>query len=131
MKTLNVSTLIEKTEKCAYCGAEKKLTPEEEETTIFICQECNRENVAWDLRKGFFGDPEYKETPVLWLFVGIISAVLGLFLIPPVFGIFGMFCGYRCLSKGCYFAGGLVVLISLIFMIMSMILGTHYFRNLI
>jgi predicted RNA-binding Zn-ribbon protein involved in translation (DUF1610 family) len=129
METLNVNSTVDIIEKCVYCGSTVKLSREEVNNTTYFCPQCHRENVAWDLRKGFFGDPEYKETSVTWLFLGLISGILSLFFVPPIFGIVGMFCGYRCLSKGFYFAGGLVILFSMILMILGVTFGTYFFRS--
>ena len=76
MKTLIINNPDSKISKCPYCGTESKLSPEEFESKTFICPNCRRENVIWDLREDYYQDYEPEKKNTIWEVMGFVSAVL-------------------------------------------------------
>ena len=117
-KTLNKEEIVHSN--CVYCGTIVKLNEEETETKTFYCPSCNRENVVWKLRKDFTEQIVQSNPTFMWISMGIISSIIGLFLFPPAFGAFGMFCGFKSFNKVGHYAGGFIIILSIVFMFIGL-----------
>lgn len=96
--------------KCPNCGAE---VSEEDK----FCGECGK-----TLTRTVESISEGTKFP--YILVGIISAVVSLFLLPPVFGILSIFCGYKVYKQKSEGLGIGIMVLGGIFMLIGMIIGS-------
>ena len=87
MKNKNFDAEYNRITNCVYCKTKVKLNDEDLDSKTFFCPKCHRENVVWELRQDYTETlaPESKHG-VLY-FVGAISALILIFMLPRIFGI--------------------------------------------
>lgn len=109
--------------RCSNCGAQN----------LDIAKRCVRCNSEFDYKKiKEYEDKEnrtYRDNSI-WIICGFISAIISVFILPPLFGILGIIFGFKA-SKLSIGWGVFLIFLNAICMIVGMVLGfTHGVNNL-
>lgn len=68
-------------------------------------------------------EAQSKPEPNLWIFLGIVFALIALFLLPPLFGGLGVYFGYRAKQAGSEGGGIAIMVVSAACMLLGMLIG--------
>ena len=62
--------------------------------------------------------------PAHYLILGVLTALVSLLFIPPLFGIIAIYCGYK-LRKSDKTVGLILIILAIIFMVVGIIFGAY------
>lgn len=90
------------------------------------CSKCGSENKEGATFCFKCGNQFSQKANVLYIPFGFISAIISLFIFPPIFGILSIYCGYKAYEQGFKGFGIGVMVFGIIAMLFGMVFGIIY-----